>query len=97
MAVALKGRSVLARAVVWSGLQVVFLLWVHPVWRWARSDRRVYFCFAALALCSLSLVAILPILSQVSPRVRVLFFGMFAVTVWQLTTASLALWYIVAR
>ena len=93
MTIALKDRSALVRAIAWVALQAVFFLWVHPVGRWARRDTKVYFCFAAFALASLSIAAVLPILSRVSLRVKILVAGMFALAAWELIAATRVLFY----
>jgi hypothetical protein len=93
MNTALKHRSVLARTVVWGVLQLGFFLWVYPPARWIRRDTNVYFCFAAFALASLSITAVLPVLSRVSSVVRVLIGGMLAVAFCELMAATRDLWY----
>ena len=93
MSIALKHRSVVARVIVWIGLQAMFFVWVHPEERWMRRDTKVYFCFAAFALASLSLVAILPLLSRVSPAAKILIIAMLATVGWELFAATRILLY----
>jgi len=93
MRIALKNQSAAARIVVWFALQAVFFLWVHPVGRWMRRDTKVYFCFAAFALASLSIIAVLPILSRVSIAVRTLIIGLLAVAGWELVAAARVLFH----
>jgi hypothetical protein len=87
-------RSVLARTLAWGGLQIAFFLFVHPLLgNWHRRDTNVYFCFAAFALASLSIVAVLPVLHRVSSIVRVLIVGMLAVATWEFIAAARVFWY----
>ena len=51
------------------------------------------FCFAAFALASLSVVAVLPILSRVSQLMRILIVAMLVVTGWEFITATRVLLY----
>jgi hypothetical protein len=86
-------RSLLVRAAVWGASQAVFFFWVYPLGRWARRDTNVYFCFAAFALASLAIAAVLPVLSRVSPRARLLLVCMSAVGVLEFIVAIRVLLY----
>ena len=88
-----KNRSQLFRLAVCGTLQAVFFLWVYPLGHWMRRDTNVYFCFATLALALLSIVAVLPIISRVSPVVRVLITALLVLALWELISATRVLLY----